>query len=113
MLAFSGLVSSGSAPSGSASPEPARTQASTAATACGHGAAGYGTAAGHAQRASRPPGPTRTLTSVPSTVASMSGPTADSPDTWPASATACANTSWSTVARSDSSVTTMRAIGPT
>jgi len=75
----------------------------------GQGApAAYG--AGQAQRASRPDGVTRTLTSVPSTIASICDPTAENPATLSASATACAKTASSTAVRSDSSVTSSGAI---
>jgi hypothetical protein len=82
---------------------------STAATACGQGAPAED-GAGQAQRASRPNGPTRTLTSVPSTIASICGPTAENAATFPASTTACAKISSSTAVRSDSSVTSICAI---
>ena len=66
--------------------------------------------AGQAQRASRPNGLTRTLTSIPSTIASICGPTAENPATLPASVAACAKTASSTAVRSDSSVTSICAI---
>ena len=47
----------------------------------------------------------RTLTSMPSTIASICGPTAENPATLSASVTACAKTALSTAVRSDSSVT--------
>ena len=102
-------TSSSPARSSAAGSGPARTQVSTAATACGHGAPSrYG--AGQAQRASRPEGLTRTLTSMPSTIASICGPTAENPATLSASVTACAKTASSTALCRDSSVTSICAI---
>src|SRR6266566_633687 len=89
-------TSSSSARNPAAGSGPARTQVSTAATAWEQGGA-----AGQAQRASRPKGLTRTLTSMPSTIASICGPTAENPATLSASTTACAKTSSATAVRSD------------